>query len=84
MGEAANFIDSLIDYRQDKRESKIDIDGDRAFYMSVGNCALREFAHASQVMTSLKIWKQFYDMSVVRLNNRLTHGKKSYSSIKNL
>lgn len=84
MGEAANFIDTMTDHRQDILEGKSKIPSTQGFYRAVGGCAISEFTRASHVLSDAKVWRLFYDMSVMRLKNRLSQGKKAYSSLKNL
>lgn len=84
MGEAANYIDTLLDFRQDRNEGKLTMPASTKFFRAVGSSAIREFARASPILTSPKVLWQFHKMSVMRLNNRLHHGNKPYSSIKNI
>lgn len=84
MGRAANFIDTLTDFRKDKQEEKVSIKGTPAFYRLIGASAISEFVHASHIFADPRVLKQFYAMSAMRLKNRLEHGKRPYSSLKNI
>lgn len=84
MGEAANFIDTFIDHRRDQKEQKVSIKGSPQFYGTIGKIALREFGRVSHVLSDYRVIAQFYRMSVMRLQNRIAHGKKPYSSLNSL
>lgn len=84
MGRAANFIDALTDSRQDKKEGKIQIQNNAKFYKAIGGQALRELVSVRHIFINKRVIRQFYDMSIMRLNNRVLHGKRPYSSLKNL
>lgn len=84
MGGAANFIDTMLDYNQDKKEGKVSIEASVDFYRTLGANALAEFGQASHILISPGIIRQFYDMSVMRLKNRIKHGKRPYSSLRNI
>lgn len=84
MGRAANFIDTLTDYRKDKQEHKVRVKGTMEFYRLIGVSAITEFARASHIFADTRVLKQFGAMSAMRLKNRLEHGKRPYSSLKNI
>lgn len=84
MGEAANFIDTITDFRQDKKEKKIIIKPTKEFCLNIGRIALNDFVKVIPIIVRPAVAKQFVSMSAMRLQNRRRYGKRPYSSIKNL
>lgn len=83
LGRAANYVDTLTDHRQDLREAKVQIEGSRQFYTAVGRHALRNLASATSHIATPTVARQFFDMSLMRLENRRKYGKTPYSSLRN-
>lgn len=81
MGRAANFIDTIIDYRRDRREQKIAISPSQEFFVAIGKSALYSLSNSSHHLFHPPMARHFIDMSVMRLKNRFRHGRKSYSSL---
>lgn len=84
MGLAANFIDTLSDFRQDKHEQKVTIRGSPAFLVAIGGAAFRSFSRSAHVLKDAPTRRLFWDMSKMRLHNRREHGSRPYSSLRNL
>lgn len=83
LGRAANFVDTFTDHRQDLQESKVQIEGTRQFYAAIGAQAVKNLVIATPYVATPGVVRQFWAMSVMRLENRRMYGKTPYSSMRN-
>ena len=84
MATSANFLDTLADYRQDRREQKVQLEPSTTTALLLAQTALANLVRSKHIFTDTQVMKGFYDMSVMRLKNRIEHGKTPYSSLKNI
>lgn len=81
LGSAATTLDSLLDAGQDKRQGKIAIDIDAKYWQELIKLTWHEGGEGVRALRHPRVLGRFAVMSVIRLKNRLRHGRVPGSSL---
>lgn len=83
LGVTACLLDSISDAKADAREGSLAIPPDRTFYARLGREVTRHAGPGLRALQHPPIIRHFGTMSLTRLKNRINHGRRPYSSLRN-
>ncbi len=83
LGTVACTIDSITDARQDYRTGKIAIRPDGDYYRPLVGASIAHAKLGAQALLHPSVMRQFAEMSMTRLRNRIAHGRTDSSSLNN-